>query len=58
MFIAVKNLLNAPSLTFFTYFYLGRAKITADLVANNHEFSLHPTKKHLVFDELETSIPM
>lgn len=58
MFIEVANFLNAPSLTFFTYYSLGRGRITADLISKDKEFSLNPNKKHLVFSELETSIPM
>ena len=56
LFILVKNILKYEKLTFFTYYSLGRAKVSASIVSNNQEYKLNNTKD-FAFQDLETSLP-
>jgi len=44
--------MNSESFTFFTYFSLGRAKITASVVSGDKEFPLGPKNSVFAFDYL------
>jgi len=56
LFILVKNFLKVERFTFFTYFAVGRGRITASLVSGEKEFPLGPKGKDFMFDSLETPL--